>query len=256
MEITRYEPGTPCWVELETTDTAAAKRFYGELFGWSFEDMPIPADATYTMTRIRGKDVAAISPMTEGAKAAGAPPHWNTYILVADVAAVTAKVAALGGTVLAEPFEVMDAGKMSVLQDPGGAVVMLWEAGRHTGAAVVNETGAWAWSELYTHDPARASAFYAGLLGWVVKPSGPDMPDMYENRGRAIADVMKIRPEWGEMPPYWAVYFQVDDVHEALQRARSLGANVYLPAMDMPTMTIGGFMDPQGASVMVVAMKS
>ena len=112
-ERTEYPPGTPSWVDLQSSDTAKAKQFYGELFGWTYDDQPIPdTDAVYSMAQKNGKNVAAISGMPPGAEAT--PPHWNTYVTVDNADASAGKVAGAGGTVVAPPFDVMDAGRMAM----------------------------------------------------------------------------------------------------------------------------------------------
>src|SRR5437879_152237 len=100
-----YVSGTPNWVDLQTSDAAAAKKFYGDLFGWAFDDLPIDEanGVYYSMASVQGLNVAAIAPLGEQA-AAGVPPHWNSYVSVDDVEATTAKVAPAGGTVMAPPF--------------------------------------------------------------------------------------------------------------------------------------------------------
>src|SRR3954468_348387 len=133
----RYIPGVPCWVDTTQPDPEAAVAFYGELFGWELEDvMPAGAPAKYLAPRLRGGAVAAVGSLPEGA-----PPSatWNTYVWVADADETTAKVRAAGGSVLGEPFDVFDAGRMAVLADPAGAVFRAWQANKHRGATVVNE---------------------------------------------------------------------------------------------------------------------
>src|SRR5512135_259695 len=135
-----YIPGVPCWVDTSQPEPEAAVEFYGALFGWNLEDvMPPESGGTYFIARIRGGDVAAI-----GSPPEGAPPRavWNTYIWVQSTDETTAKVAQAGGKVLAEPFDVMDAGRMATFADPEGAVFSVWQANRHKGAGVVNEHGA------------------------------------------------------------------------------------------------------------------
>src|SRR3954454_4623790 len=119
-ERTSYEPGTFCWVDLATTDQDGAKSFYSELFGWEADDRPAGEGITYSMQRLRGKDVAAIAPQPPQQREMGVPPLWNSYVSVtsADEAADRAKE--LGATVHAPPFDVLDAGRMAVIQDPQG----------------------------------------------------------------------------------------------------------------------------------------
>src|SRR3954453_13075647 len=133
----RYIPGVPCWIDITQPDPEAAVAFYGELFGWQFEDvMPPESPAPYFVARLEGGDVAAVASQPEGP-----PPAWNTYIWVADADETAAKVRAAGGSVLMEPYDVFDAGRMAAFADPAGAPFLVWQAGTHRGATVVNEHG-------------------------------------------------------------------------------------------------------------------
>ena len=154
---TEHAPGTPSWVDLQTSDTAAAKSFYSALYGWEFEDLPVGNDADgnpafYSMARKNGKDVAAVA----GLPMPGIPPHWNTYVTVSDVDATAAQVAGAGGTVIMDAFDVMDAGRMAVVADPTGAMINLWTPKNSIGAQLVNEHGTLSWNELMSPDVAAA----------------------------------------------------------------------------------------------------
>ena len=141
-ERTKYAPGTPSWVDIQTSDPTGAKAFYSALFGWEYDDQPVGHDAEgndafYSMATKNGKHVAAIAPLPMP----GVPPHWNTYVTVADVDATAAQVPGAGGSVMMPPFDVMDAGRMAVIADPTGALICLWQATNHIGASLVNEHG-------------------------------------------------------------------------------------------------------------------
>jgi predicted enzyme related to lactoylglutathione lyase len=248
--IATHAPGTFCWADLGTTDTAAAKRFYTGLFGWSFEDRPMAGDEYYTMLELRGKHVGALYPQQEDERTAGIPPHWLCYIAVDSADKAAARAAELGGTVLAPPFDVLDAGRMSIIRDPEGAVVALWEARNHPGAGVLGEPGAMCWHELATRDTARAGDFYGALLGWT-RETMPMEKFTYTvfRRGEQMAGgMMPIMAEWGAMPPNWGVYFAADDVDASAARAEELGGKICSPPTDIPG--VGRFaviQDPQGA---------
>src|SRR5215207_8850791 len=122
-----YGAGVPNWVDLATTDQVAAKDFYAGLFGWTYDDLDMDEGATYSMAQLQGRAVAAIAPMQPEMAAQGVPPHWQMYVAAPDVDGATAKVAGAGGTVLAGPFDVFEAGRMSVIADPLGAVFHLWQ---------------------------------------------------------------------------------------------------------------------------------
>jgi predicted enzyme related to lactoylglutathione lyase len=126
-ERTKYAPGTFSWADVTTTDPAAAKAFYSALFGWEAEDIPVGDGVFYSMMRLEGHDVAAISPQPQPQREAGVPPVWNSYITVDSADAAADSATQLGATVHAPPFDVMEAGRMAVIQDPQGAFFMVWE---------------------------------------------------------------------------------------------------------------------------------
>ena len=168
-EVTSHPPGSFSWPELATTDQKAAVSFYRELFGWDVNDQPLGPGETYSMFQMRGKETGAAYTMRPEERQSGAPPHWNSYVTVADVDASVKKAQELGATVFAPPFDVMDAGRMAVLQDPTGAVFSVWEPKRQIGVKILNEPGALCWSELTTRDTKAAEAFYTRLFGWTSK---------------------------------------------------------------------------------------
>jgi uncharacterized protein len=132
-----YPAGTPCWVDVSTRDLDATKAFYTGLFGWEPSTDPRPEAGGYTMFRLRGKEVAAASPVRQGE----APPVWSTYIATDEVDATAAKIREAGGSIVVEPFDVLDAGRMAFASDPTGGVFGVWQAGRHKGAQLVNDPG-------------------------------------------------------------------------------------------------------------------
>lgn len=254
QEVTKYPHATFSWIDLNTTDTDAAKQFYTQLFGWTFEDVPAGEEGIYTMLKLDGRDVAALSSMPAGQEEM--PPHWNSYISVDDVDAAAAKAGKLGGNVVMPPFDVMDAGRMAAIQDPTGAFFMLWQAGNHIGAKLVNVPGTLVWNELLTHDQAKAEQYYAGLFGWEVQKSTDPEYTMFANNGRAGAGLMQILPEWGEMPPHWSVYFAVADCDASAAKAEELGGKIINPPMDIPgTGRFALLQDPQGGMFNIIQME-
>jgi predicted enzyme related to lactoylglutathione lyase len=256
-EIESYTPGTFCWVELATHDGKDAKRFYGNLFGWSSQDNPIGPDEYYTMLRLNGKDVGALYQMSSQEQSAGVPPHWTSYVSVANADESTAKAGELGGKILKPAFDVMDAGRMSVIQDPTGATFCLWQPRRHPGARLVNQAGAFCWNELATPDTREAGDFYSGLFGWgtMVQDMGPIPYTTFTNNGRPAAGMYQPTGEEAGMPPAWLVYFTVTDCDAAAALAQSLGAAEIAPPEDIPG--IGRYSilaDPQGAPFAIIKL--
>jgi predicted enzyme related to lactoylglutathione lyase len=253
-ERTGYGSGTPNWIDLQTNDQAAAKTFYGGLFGWSFDDLAIDEanGVFYSMAQIKGLNVAAIAPLGDQA-VAGVPPHWNSYVSVDDIDATAAKVAPAGGTLVAPPFDVMDAGRMAVVQDPTGAIFELWQAKSNIGAALVNEPGTFSWSELITPDVPKAADFYAAVLGWGSETHGDAMPyTEFTLDGNSIAGAMN--PPMPGIPPLWGIYFAVADTDATVAKASELGGSVIAPPMDIEPGRFAVLADPQGAMFNVIKM--
>jgi hypothetical protein len=250
-ERNEYVPGTPNWVDLQTTDQAAAKAFYGELFGWTYDDVPVDDDdGVYSLAKLKGRDAAAIAGLGDQA-AAGVPPHWNSYVSVSDVEATVAMVEPAGGSVLMAPFDVMDAGRMAVVADPTGAVITLWQAKNHIGAGIVNEAGAFSWNELLTPDIPKATAFYNKVLGWTAHDlEGPMTYTELKLNGESIGGAMN--PPMPGIPPVWTIYFTVDDTDATVAKATALGGSVIAPPMDIPPGRFAVLADPQGAMFNVI----
>ena len=258
QEVTKYPAGTFSWVDLATTDAAGAKQFYTELMGWATHDIPMGPDSFYTMLQLEGRDVAALSQMSEAQQAQGMPAMWNSYVTVENVDESAEKATALGGTVIAPPFDVFDSGRMAVVQDPTGAVFSIWQAKSHIGAKLVNIPGTLAWNELATKDVAQAKAFYSQLFGWETETQ--DMGNGMEytsimNKGRSNGGMMQMTAEWGDTPPHWGVYFAVADCDASVEKAKSLGATIHVPPQDIPE--VGRFsmiQDPQGATLTLIQL--
>src|SRR4051794_27011336 len=165
-KIEGYRQGTPSYVELMTPDQQGAAAFYREVFGWEISESPLPEEAgggVYLQGRVEGDTVAGISGQMPGLE--GHPAFWGVYLAVDDVDAATAKVESAGGKVDAGPFDVMEAGRMSAIQDPTGARVGLWQAGQTIGTQRANEPGTPTWNECVTPDVPSAVAFYSAVLG-------------------------------------------------------------------------------------------
>jgi uncharacterized protein len=243
-----YAPGTFSWVDLGTTDTDAAKAFYGDLFGWQFDDQPIGDDAVYTMCKLDGQDVCAIAPMQQEQQEQGIPPHWNNYVTVASADDAAAKAKDAGGNVLLDAFDVMEVGRMAVIQDPQGAAFMVWEAKAHIGAGIVNAPGALTWNELHTSDVDGAQSFYGDLFGWSFDPmdTGGGPPYVVIRHGdRANGGVMPTQE--GE-PPNWVPYFATEGVEDTLSKVTSGGGEKLAGPYPMPQGQIAFARDPQGAA--------
>ena len=245
-----YEPGTFCWVDLATTDPAGAKAFYGELFGWEVEDMPAGEAGTYTMLSLDGDEVCALYELEAGRREMGIPPHWFHYVSVEDVDAIAARASELGGTVYGEAFDVLDSGRMAIIQDPTGAVLAAWEPRAHAGAGRVNDVGCLTWNELQSRDPGMAGAFYAGLFDWETEPmeeNGKLAYILIKNAGSSNGGIMPMTEQHGDAPPHWIPYFTVPSCDGAVAKVRELGGDALAGPLDIGDAKIAVVRDPQGA---------
>lgn len=250
-EITKHEPGTPSWVDVASPDVDAAVDFYEKLFGWEAAEAGDPEETGgYRMLQQDGKAVAGAGPIQQE----GQPPAWTTYVTVEDADATAERVKAAGGSVLAEPMDVMTAGRMAIFADPAGAVFAVWQPQEHIGAELVNEPNSLTWNELRTRDPEGAKAFYTEVFGW--DPFAFEGMDGYtiwtigghapENGKGGMID-MAVTEMPDEVPPHWDVNFAVEDADATAARCEELGGNVVVPPMDIPVGRMAGLQDPTGA---------
>lgn len=250
-----YTPGTPSWIDLSTSDPAAAQAFYGALLGWEFAASPTDQGGEYIMATLNGETVAGLMQQQPEQAAMGIPSLWNTYVTVTDAEATIAKVSAAGGQVMMPPMDVMDAGRMAVVVDPAGAVICLWQPKDHIGATIVNEAGSLVWNELISTDLAASIAFYADVFGWdgqtMELAPGQEYTSFMLGEG-VVAGGMK--PPMDGMPSFWGIYFATDDCDATCAKAEELGATVFAPPMDIPVGRMASLADPTGAMFSIIKM--
>jgi predicted enzyme related to lactoylglutathione lyase len=256
MTVTTINPpGTFAWIELSTTDGAAAREFYSRLFGWEVKANPMGPGFTYYMFQLDGLDVAAMYQLMDEQLKAGVPPHWLSYIAVASADDATAKATSLGGTVVSPPTDVGTHGRMAMLKDPQGAAFAVWQAGDNDGIGKRGEPGSLVWNELATTDMKGATAFYTKLFDWTTtKMPMPDMEyTIFEREAKGLGGGYEITPKMGPMPPNWLPYFAVSDCDAAVALAGTLGAHVIMPPTDIPnTGRFAMLTDPWGAAFAVI----
>jgi len=246
-ERQKYTSGTFSWSDLTTTDQEAAKRFYTELFGWQADDQPAGEGIVYSMMKLDGGHVAAISSQPEQQREAGVPPAWNSYLTVDSADDALARAQELGATVHAQAFDVFDAGRMGVVQDPQGAFFLVWQPKAHIGASLVNAPGALSWNELATPDMDASAKFYSDLFGWTFDPmEGTEMPYSVIKKRDGASNGGLRRTQPGE-PAYWLVYFGTEDVEHSLRKAEEQGATTLAGPMPIGPGQIAIVRDPQGA---------
>jgi predicted enzyme related to lactoylglutathione lyase len=266
-----YIPGVPCWVDTSQPDPEAALDFYRGLFGWEFEDvMPPGSQGKYFIARLHGGEVAAVGSVPESA-----PPvaTWDTYVLVDSADETASKVRAAGGSIVSEPFDVMQAGRMAVFTDTEGAAFCVWQAKEHKGARIVNEPGSLNFNGLNTRDVERAKSFYGSVLGWetlgleggaelwtlpgygdYLERDDPDLRKRVAEVGGpagfedVVASINPIADDRTDVPAHWSVTFGVADADATAKTATELGGKVTVPPFDAPWVRMTVLTDPQGAT--------
>jgi uncharacterized protein len=246
---TAFPDGTPCWIDLMTTDVEAARAFYGDLLGWEF-DIGGEETGFYSTALLGGNRVAGVFTMQDDH-----PPVWSTYLATGDSEASADAATRAGGTIVQPPMDVMDLGRMAVLQDPTGGTFGTWQAGTHVGFQVYNETGAVVWDELLTRNYDAAKDFYAAVFSYTyTEIGGGDFQySTIEVDGNTVGGLGALPADVpDQVPPHWRVYFAVDDADETVARAVSIGAQVLRPAEDMPYGRHADLLDPQGAAFSII----
>jgi len=250
--IQKNQPGSFCWIELTTSDQNAAKKFYGALFGWAPDDLPIGPDDFYTIFRLEGQSAAAGYTLRPEHKEKGIPPHWMIYIAVESAERAVERASKAGGKVIEPAFDVMEAGRMAVLQDPTGAYFCVWQAKKNSGIGIAEVDGTLCWADLNTPDAARAARFYSDVFRWKITADTDDSPPSgymhIQNGEEYIGGIPPVRPNNPRTPANWLAYFQVSNCDATAAKAKQLGARFYLEPMTMEN--VGRFAiiaDPQGA---------
>lgn len=255
--MTSYQDGTPSWADLMAHDGQKAKDFYTGLFGWTYDDHPVDGSMVYTMYSHQGQAVCASAEPGPGQE--NLPPHWSVYVTVDDLDAALERARAAGGTVIAEPFDVLEVGRMAVIQDPQGAYLRLWFPKAHAGASVMMEPGALCWFELATNDTEGAKAFYSATLQLDAIPDpGAAFPYTLLTRGEEhVAGIMEIGADWGPVPPNWGVYFGVNDLEAAVAKAQELGGGVIVEPTDIADFArFSVLRDSEGAVFSVIKLNA
>lgn len=249
--IEKHAPGSICWIELASSDQAAAKNFYTSLFGWTPEDFPTAPGESYTLFRLQGRDVGGGYSLRADQKERNVSPHWLMYVAVESADKSVKRATDLGATVLAGPFDAGDFGRMAVLMDPMGAPFAIWEAMKHPGIGIMGEDGTLSWADLSSPDPQRAGKFYSDLFDWQMVTNAKDPEHDYihiKNGEHFIGGIPPARDRQPNTPPHWLIYLHTSDCDAFAGKAKQLGANFYLPPTTMENVgRMAVVADPQGA---------
>jgi predicted enzyme related to lactoylglutathione lyase len=247
--IETHAPGTFCWFELGTTDQKAAKEFYGALLGWTFTDSPMGPDGIYTRFHLDDRDTGGCYQLNAEMLGRGVPPHWMLYVSVSDADGTGSKVVPAGGTLVIAPFDVMDFGRMAVIQDPAGAIISFWQPKTHPGTLIKDVPGTFCWADLMTTDQQGAVKFYGTVFGWAEEAGKDDSGYLHIKSGdEYVGGILPPGNRPANVPPHWLPYMLVADCDASTAKAAGLGAAVHLEPMSMEGVGRWSVIaDPQGA---------
>jgi predicted enzyme related to lactoylglutathione lyase len=247
-----HDPGTLCWIDLASSDAAGAAEFYCELFGWTAAP-PIEGAGGYRMLLHRGLEVAGVAPCWGDTD----PSTWSAYVASADASETCAEALASGGDVVMDAMDILTAGRMAVLRDPGGAQISVWEAGDHHGYQLHGEAGAPLHSELLTADLASSSSFYHAVFGWMPEPQQEPGYTVWQRRGEPVAAVFDLAEgATGATAAHWRVVIGTTDCDATARLCDALGGTVLSAPADAPPGRRALLEDPTGAPFAVVTQRS
>lgn len=249
-----WPPGTPCWVDLVVEDPAAAMSFYTELFGWEGHDAG-PDAGGYTVCLLDGRPTAGIGPCPPGL---GLTNVWTTYLATDDADRTAKQIKASGGSLMIEPFDVWDAGRMGVAVDPTGISFGLWQSKAHIGSAVVNEPGGLTWNECMSRDYEGAQDFYSDVFGFEFQERGDAVTFRYSLirlDGSAVAGLGELSAQLPqEIAGHWMGYFATADCDATVGKAAELGAVSQVAPTETPSGRMAVIEGPQGETFAVITV--
>jgi predicted enzyme related to lactoylglutathione lyase len=246
----RIAPGEFCWVELATLDKRAGLAFYADLFGWSAieREMWLPGRAfAYSIVRLGDRLVGSVYELLAEQRERGIAPHWLPYVAVESVDRAVQRAEDLGAACLVDPVEVLEAGRMSVLEDPTGARFAVWQGRNLLGFQVRDEPGSPCWFELVTADLEAAAEFYGALFGWETGRRAKGRLDTILVKGQRPVAGMTGSPVERDHASRWTIHFAVADRAASCKRIQGSGGSV-APAQADGVPRAMPVADPHGAS--------
>ena len=225
-----HATGTFCFADLVTPDIAAAKQFYGALFGWTPVDVPA-SSGSYSLFQIEGQTVAGVRAIPHGRQ------RWIPYLAVERLEPTIAHAERLGARPGDEPFDVSGA-RMATIVDPHQRIVGLWEANGRGGVDRQELPGSMWWVEMLAHDVTGATHFYSTLFGWKARerrlPHLQHGYTVYSVGGEDVGGAIAIERNWGKVPERWQILFAVTDLDRIIDQTHGLGGRDDLPVIDIP----------------------
>jgi predicted enzyme related to lactoylglutathione lyase len=222
------------WHELMTSDTKSAAAFFSKVIGW--KPMPWDRDPGYTTFMLGRRYAAGLMRLPEDARAMGAQPSWCTYVGTPDVDGTARLLVSLGGKIIRQPWDIPTVGRISIVQDPQGAVFGLYMASQEE-AETQPGVGEFSWHELATTDWRSALSFYQRLFNWEPTSAmemGPELGtyQMFGRNGTPLGGMYTRPPHVSQS--YWLPYIKVADSRKTAAVVKRLNGKILSGPMEVP----------------------
>ncbi|GAA4284421.1 VOC family protein [Brevibacterium daeguense] len=250
--------GTPVWISLNCQDVEAARRFYTNLFGWTFTP-PEESMGGYQLIMLGEETVGGMMrSMNPDGSPADVPSAWTVFLHVRDIEAAVESAASASARVLTAPMRAGDMGALAELIDPGGAAVGLWQPGSFGGFRITGSVGTAVWFECMATDFGAALPFYRDVLEWDIafmNDSGESPTYVTHGAGEAAVAGLCDASEWFDAP-LWRIYVAVEDTDAAVGRVQDGGGRLLDGPVDSPFGRLATVADPEGATFQLIQGRS
>lgn len=239
------------WYDLLTNDVEGVKRFYGDLFGWTFRDGG-EESPVFTTILLNGRPIGGIAATNEMERDVNVS-QWISSLSVSDVDRAVEEVQRLGGSVTEAPRDLPNRGRIAVVRDNQNALLALVSSSTGDPPLERTQVGGWLWTELWTRDADASLAFYEGLAGYEPVPyedQGPGTYHVLQRDGLNLAGVLAY--DFQAVEPNWLPYILVEDPAALVERVEDLGGRVLFPPdPGIRAGSVAIIADPSGAAVTI-----
>jgi predicted enzyme related to lactoylglutathione lyase len=244
-----HHPGKMVWADLVTPDLAAAEKFYGGLFGWTFQHVRA-GEVNYAVALLDGRPIGGIveKPIPAGQHQQSA---WLTFLATNNIDDGKKVAIAHGAKVLRDIKSYPMRGRQCVLSDPEGAVFALLASSSGDTPDYLPATGDWIWSSLHAKDAGTEAAFYQNLLGYDVfdQPSDDGLEHVIlstDNYARASAN--DLARGSARRHSHWLNFVRVENAAETAAKVAAMGGRILVePRVDRHGGMVAVLADPAGA---------
>lgn len=239
--------GKIVWHDLLTDDVNTVKSFYGNLFGWKFDNGGDP-EAIYTTILFNGNPIGGIIHLEKKDGGTNYDSQWMEYISVEDVDSVFEEVKKQNCKIYREPFDIMNRGRIAIFADTRGALIAIVNSSSGDPDDVDVEYNNWFWNELWTDDMNNSVDFYKSLFNYTTEEFKTRSDNDYvilRTKERRRAGLLKIPFE--EVKPNWLPFVAVKEVKNVEDKVKEFGGEILVASEGIIGNDAVIISDPSGA---------